>query len=440
MTNIVGIPYVAARFDQKGALQNQNEVTVPAGTTDLFVISHGWNNTDADAEQLYHDLFTNFAAVAPELLTGRKLAIVGVIWPSKKFTDIVDAASAAQSSAAGFGGGSTAADDTIKAKLDAIATMFGPEASAKIQDAKKLIAKLESDPAVRDEFVNGLRSLLDPSAAHAEDNSKLFFKMSGSVMLDKLKVPTPLVVAGAGGGGGGASFPSGAAKPSAGGAAGLGDIFSGVKAGAIRFLNYFTYYEMKARAGTVGRNGVGPLIDRLAGSVDRMFVHLVGHSFGGRVVTSAASGSTTDRVKTMSLLQTAFSHNGFSRSMNGFFRDVVDKQRVKGPILVTHTPNDTAVGIAYPTASRLSGTTAAGFGDQNDPFGGLGRNGAQKMELGEVVAGVDTLLDVGGNYAWQIGRFHNLEGSKFIVAPDGGDAHGFVTGKEIAWAISRAIA
>jgi|SRR4029077_11554149 hypothetical protein len=69
-------------------------------------------------------------------------------------------------------------------------------------------------------------------------------------------------------------------------------------------------------------------------SVDRKSVHLIGHSFGGRVVTSAASGSTTDRVKTMSLLQTAFSHNGFSRSMNGFFRDVVDKQRVKGPILV----------------------------------------------------------------------------------------------------------
>ena len=61
------------------------------------------------------------------------------------------------------------------------------------------------------------------------------------------------------------------------------------------------------------------------------------------------------------------------------------------------------------------------------------------MEPGEVVEAVNALLPVGGNYAWQPTRFHNLEGSKFIVNPQGGDAHGFVTGKEIAWAISRAM-
>ena len=62
------------------------------------------------------------------------------------------------------------------------------------------------------------------------------------------------------------------------------------------------------------------------------------------------------------------------------------------------------------------------------------------MEPGEVVSGVDQMLPVGGKYAWQPGRVHNLESSKYIVDPNGGDAHGFVTGKEVAWAISRAIA
>jgi hypothetical protein len=33
-----------------------------------------------------------------------------------------------------------------------------------------------------------------------------------------------------------------------------------------------------------------------------------------------------------------------------------------------------------------------------------------------------------------------LESSKYIRDPKGGDAHGFVTGKEVAWAVSRAIA
>jgi hypothetical protein len=438
MNNIAGIPYVAARFDKDGAALNQQQVTVPAGTTDVIVASHGWNNTEEQAEQLYSDLFTNFTAVAPDQLQKKKFAIVGVIWPSKKFTDVVEAAVAeeARGGSAGFGTSSEAADETIKAKLDLIAQMFDSKAAKNIQAAKDQLGKLDSDPAARKKFVDELRSLLDQSAAHEEDNSALFFKLDGAVMLEKLKTPTPLVSRG--GGGGAASLGGHPTTSPAGGAAGLGDIFSGIKAGAIRFLNYFTYYEMKKRAGTVGQNGLGPMLDRLAGKVQR--IHLVGHSFGGRVVTAASMASTTDKLQTMSLLQTAFSHNGFSKSMNGFFRSIVDKQRVKGPILVTYTPNDRAVGIAYPTASRLSGTVASAFGDKDDKFGGLGRNGAQKMEPREVVQGVDQLLAVGGSYAWQPGSFHNLESSKYIVDPKGGDAHGFVTGKEVAWAISRAIA
>jgi hypothetical protein len=438
MNNIAGIPYVAAHFDQDGAPLNEQQVTLPAGTTDVIVMSHGWNNTEEQAEQLYSELFTNFAAVAPDQLQKKKLAIVGVIWPSKKFTDVVEAAVAEQArgGGAGFGTSSEAADETIKAKLDLIAQMFDSKAAKNIQAAKDQLGKLDSDPAARKKFVDELRSLLDPSAAHEEDNSALFFKLDGAVMLEKLKTPTPLVSRG--GGGGAASLGGHPTTSPAGGAAGLGDIFSGIKAGAIRFLNYFTYYEMKKRAGTVGQNGVGPMLDRLAGKVQR--IHLVGHSFGGRVVTAASMASTTDKLQTMSLLQTAFSHNGFSRSMNGFFRSVVDKQRVKGPILVTYTPNDRAVGIAYPTASRLSGTVASAFGDKDDKFGGLGRNGTQKMESREVVQGVDRLVAVGDSYAWQPGCFHNLESSKYIVDPKGGDAHGFVTGKEVAWAISRAIA
>ena len=133
----------------------------------------------------------------------------------------------------------------------------------------------------------------------------------------------------------------------------------------------------------------------------------------------------------MSLLQTAFSHNGFSKRMNGFFRSVVDRKRVKGPILVTHTKNDKAVGVAYPLASRINGDKTAAFGDENDVFGGMGRNGAQQMEAGETVPG--RLLAVGASYAFQAGKFFNLEASEFIKG------HGDVTGKEVAHAIRRAI-
>jgi pimeloyl-ACP methyl ester carboxylesterase len=440
MNNVAGIPYAAAHFDKDGAALDKHKATLPDGTTDVIVAAHGWNNTEEQAEHLYTELFTSFAAVAPDQLQNKKIAIVGVIWPSKRFTDVVDAAVAEQGpgGGAGLAASSAAADETIKAKLDVIATMFDKKAAKKITAAKNQIAKLESDLDARRKFVDELRSLLDDSAAHEEDNSALFFKLDGAVILEKLKMPTPLVASGGGGGGGAASLGAHRTPTATGGAAGLGDIFSGIKSGAIRFLNYLAYYEMKKRAGTVGQMGVAPLLDRVADHVQR--IHLVGHSFGCRLVTAAAATSTTDKLQSMSLLQAAFSHNGFSKSMNGFFRSVVDNHRIKGPIVLTYTPNDRAVGIAYPVASRLSGTVASAFGDANDKFGGLGRNGAQKMESGEVVQGVDRLLAVGGTYSWQPGRFHNLEGSKYIVDPSGRDAHGFVTGKEVAWAISRAMA
>jgi predicted alpha/beta hydrolase family esterase len=439
MNDIAGISYLAARFDKDGAALNKQDVALPDSTTDLIVASHGWNNTEEQAEKLYSDLFSNFAAVASDQLQNKKIAIVGVIWPSKKFTDVVDAAVAEQARGGGAAfGSSTAADDTIKAKLDVIATMFDKKAAKKITTAKNQIGKLESDLGARRKFVDELRSLLDESAAHEEDNSTLFFKLDGSVMLEKLKMPTPIVSSATGTRGGAASVGAPSKTTQAGGAAGLGDIFSGIKSGAIRFLNYLAYYEMKKRAGTVGQKGVAPMLDRLAEKVER--IHLVGHSFGCRVVTAAAAASTTDKLRSMSLLQGAFSHNGFSKSMNGFFRSVVDNHRVKGPIVITYTPNDRAVGIAYPVASRLAGTVASAFGDANDKFGGLGRNGAQKMESGEVVQDVNQLLAVGGAYSWQPGHFHNLESSKYIIDPNGGDAHGFVTGKEVAWAISRAMA
>src|SRR5262245_21521176 len=96
MTEIAGIPYLLAFFDKGGA--PQNEVTLPEGTMDLLVICHGWNNTPEDAEKPYKEFFKVLAAVAPDLLS-REVAIGGIIWASRKFTELVNA-SASQGGAA----------------------------------------------------------------------------------------------------------------------------------------------------------------------------------------------------------------------------------------------------------------------------------------------------------------------------------------------------
>src|SRR6476660_3850690 len=125
MDNIAGVPDVEATFDKTGKLENA--FAVPAGVTDLFVISHGWNNDRAEAKALYQELFTNFVALGkPGDFPGRTFAVAGVIWPSKKFDERV-----AASGVAGNGQGAAAlqthdkqSDRAIEAKLEAMKQFF----------------------------------------------------------------------------------------------------------------------------------------------------------------------------------------------------------------------------------------------------------------------------------------------------------------------------
>ncbi len=137
---------------------------------------------------------------------------------------------------------------------------------------------------------------------------------------------------------------------------------------------------------------------------------------------------------TLTLLQGAFSHNGFARDYqpgkNGAFRDVVSPGLVNGPILVSHTDNDTAVGIGYAIVSRLAGQQAAGIGDANDLFGGIGRNGAVKTPE----ADFNTMLPTKGKYTFKRGTVHNLLADDFIA--DHGDVHK----PEVANALAQSMA
>lgn len=445
MNDIAGIPYVRAPFEFDGRLLAP--VSVPAGTTDVIVMSHGWNNNEADAEALYQRLFESFTQVgAPNDLAGRTLAVVGVIWPSKRFDEMVASVADQEGTEGGASFGGASSNDAesqrmLEEKLTSMEALFAsPDQRAAIGEMRALIPDLEDQATARRAFMDRLRSLVDPSNADGEDASTLFFKQDGNEILKSLKIEadnlddalasTTSAVAG-----GAQPLDLGAVPATATtaeGSAGFMSFLSGFKSAAMNALNFTTYYEMKSRAGTVGKNGVAPLIDELAKTVDR--IHLIGHSFGGRVVTSAAANSTTDKIRSMSLLQTAFSHNGFSRSMKGFFRNVVDTNRVHGPIIVTHTPNDKAVGIAYPLASRLAQQTAAKLGDANDKYGGLGRNGAQQMEAGEVDATITKLLGADATYRFTANKFFNLEASPFIKG------HSDITGKEVARAVRQAIA
>src|SRR5262249_11009016 len=79
--------------------------------------------------------------------------------------------------------------------------------------------------------------------------------------------------------------------PEGGDEQGIGDIFGKVRNGAKDALRGASCLEMKKRAGVVGSKGLGPLLAALHGPSQspNTRVHLMGHSFGARLVSYALS-------------------------------------------------------------------------------------------------------------------------------------------------------
>jgi pimeloyl-ACP methyl ester carboxylesterase len=389
-----------------------------AGVTDLLVLAHGWNNDMADARALYDELVGNISKLldaradnaAPEnlkALAGRQYAVCQVFWPSMKFADedLIPGGGAATATVAN----DRALTRTLEALKHDPSTLGGGQTAASsrvevIDRAIGLVPRLDSSQEARREFVGALRSLVEPgSALEIDDGSADYFRLDPERLFERL---SGAVVAPAPTGKGGATT----VEP-AGGAAGLKDLAVGAVAGARRIANFTTYYQMKTRAGLVGHKGLSALLKRCRAAYPDLRLHLVGHSFGGRLVIAAAAAlDPNTKNVTISLLQAAFSHNGlsadFGQGKPGGFRPVISEKRASGPIIVTHTKSDSAVGVAYPLASRIANQVAAALGDANDPYGGMGRNGAQRTKEAE---GHATELGlVGHHHVFTPGTVNNL--------------------------------
>jgi hypothetical protein len=359
------------------------------------------------------------------------MAVLGVLWPSKRFAD----EDLIPGGGASLGGGID--DRAVQRQLDELKGTFDRPDEAALEQAKQLVPELEGSPQAQRRFVDLIRSVLPRPGDTADDASDAFFALPGDEVLRLLEPPILPGPPGDVREGGATAIGLAEGPASIGGAAGIADFFGGIGAAARRLLNFTTYYQMKERAGKVGVRGLNPLLRQIKTANPDARVHLVGHSFGGRVVTAAAlgtPGSPSVAPATMTLLQAAFSHNGFALDFDGerdgFFREVVAKGKVAGPILITHTKNDVAVGIAYPIASRFARQDSADLGDEHDIFGGIGRNGA--IHTPEAVKG--ELLPVGGRYAFDAGKLYNLRADALI------SGHSDVTGPAVAHALLSAAA
>lgn len=426
------------QFDKDGRVLS--DVTLPSSTKQVFVFSHGWLTDANEARNLYGAFFRNFEKIANtrfNLSEVKPFAVVGVFWPAKKFNEGL----------AVFGGGDAGGAASVErraegetkviSKLEEMKSLFESDADRKLlNEAIDLVGDLNDKATARAAFVQKIRSLLDPSAADREDASASFFEREPDELMEslKLKIRSSPPEEGTEEDAATAALPAGPATLALDDVVAAENFVSGFFNSALNLLNYTTYFEMKTRAGTIGKNGVAPFLDRLPPSIEA--IHLIGHSFGGRVVTAAAANSTTPRIRSMTLLQAAFSHNGFSKKKNGFFRAVVEQKRVHGPILITHSILDKAVGTAYPLASRINQDDRLALGDKNDRFGAIGRNGAQEMEDTEVDAAQINLRPATDPQPYQFKQpvIYNLNGDTLITG------HGDVTNEAIVSAVLSAVA
>ncbi|MEY9904149.1 hypothetical protein ABIA35_000355 [Catenulispora sp. MAP12-49] len=320
-------------------------VALGADVTDLLVLSHGWLDDPPRAQILYSGLT---AAIAQAGGAPPGLAVLGILWPAKRFDAEPEVEAAAVAAGAGDPSG---------------------------RAAESFVTRIRHR-------VGGEIERLPVSAEYANpgDHQAAFFGLEPRTLLER-----------------------------------FGSLEDGISA----VMNLATYYEMKARAGAVGK-GLVPVLAAVRAARPEVRLHLAGHSFGARVMASALTNCEPFPVSSMTLIQGAFSQFGFAKQWDGvhdgLFRPGLFGGRLKGPVVVTYSHHDEMVGIPYELASRLAGDQPDTTGmvrdsDVRDEFGAIGRHGA--LSSPESVWG--RMLPVeGAGYAFPAGAISNLDSAEFV--------------------------
>jgi hypothetical protein len=417
-----GEPVWDLSFDEQGRL------TAPArsdflgemaagNVTDLFVFSHGWGTAQDQARGLYDDMFPKIRDAAHGVVGLGQLGFAGVYWPSLWFPPTP----ATPPRAVGAAQADSGAQVTLSAGTAAVS---GADIAAALrpgfadpaqQDAITQIGRLidegeaavgtgEPDASSRQrlqQIGQLISSLVPPAPPDGE------YEDSGETTLLLSADPAAAYQA--------AADTFGSAPP-AGAQQGIGDWLGKAINGAKDATRVLSYTIMKARAGDIGRGGLGPLLAALHTQLPAARVHLIGHSFGARLVSFALSGvggPADSPVASLLLLQGAFSHWSFAHAQDnpfggaGALNNYAD--RVHGPLVATYTVYDWAVGVWYPKASFLSqqDTEAVVAGR----WGGMGADGFQAVQPAEG----RTMPEQGGtNYGFTPGTFYRIDAAKVI--------------------------
>ncbi|AVH59623.1 MULTISPECIES: serine-threonine protein kinase [Streptomyces] len=382
-------PYWELTFDAEGDVDGRQrdrllKEVAQRKVRDLVVFAHGWNNDRSVATRLYSRFFEPFPGLAPSA----RLGYVGVVWPSMRFSDepIPDLPASVAADVSGGGAGQPVLDENTR---HALLEVF-PGRATVVEQIARLLEQQPDEGASLEEFGRLVRLLVEirpqgPQASFAADTLAEGVPESDPEML----FGDMATVCG--------EFAQALAEAGTPGAAADQEVphtsfaLPRLWDGAQELLRQATYYAMKRRAGTVGERGLGRAIGQLAKAAPDVRVHLVGHSFGGRLVSFALRGlpEGVRSVKSVTLLQGAFSHYAFAARLPHDPRasGVLDGQqnRIDGPLVCCYSHFDSALGTIYPLASRIAGdsrTATADFGigrALGAKWGAMGHDGVQAV-------------------------------------------------------------
>ncbi|WP_447036465.1 serine-threonine protein kinase [Streptomyces sp. DSM 118878] len=373
-------PYWELTFDADGDVDTVRREELLSGVerehvTDLLVFAHGWNNDKDDARKLYRRFFAPCSRMAA---AGVRLGYVGVLWPAIRFPDepVPDFDPSASATAAADGG--PGLDPATRQALD----RAFPDHGETLDRIAELLAERSEVPSRVYEFGRQVRELVSlretsPARHLGEDTGP-----GEPAMLTDDAVQVCELLA--------------AARADTGRPELLGNLRDRVWDGAHELLRQGSYYAMKRRAGAVGQLGLGPAIGLLAADVSGIRIHLIGHSFGARLVSYALRGMPADvrAVKSVTLLQGAFSHYAFAgrvphdASRRGALHGM--QRRIDGPLISCYSRHDDALGRLYPLASKLAGDSTT-FLNLWERWGAIGYNGirsvggTKRIKLGQKV-------------------------------------------------------
>ena len=381
-TTSAAVPLYLVPFDKNGLCRGPLTLrhllnAVEAGNfTDIHVFSHGWNNVFRDAVVLYKEFFSGYLKLRDDLRLNdparSRPVLVGIIWPS---TALVLPWEQPPHIAAVEG--SLERDATAGDENDALA-----EVASGIEE--KVVGRfyeLSQCASLNRDEARQLAEILLPIFRKTSDRE---VDVEGSVTTNDILAVWDKAT-------GGVREPQ-----TPGFARDDGETPTGPRAAAIgdfldprRPIQIATVLLMKDRAGTVGAFGVGPqLISKLLG-LGKGRVHLIGHSYGAKVILSAICHQVqAAKARSVLLLQPAISYLSFSDNIDGSgrpggYRDVLNI--VELPILSTFSANDAPLTkffhLAVRRAPDLGEVRIAGVPPSK--FAALGGYGPGGLRAGE---------------------------------------------------------